>query len=494
MPGCGSCPTPTAIRPTSRTSSSLRQRAAAGVGTRLRARSRARERSSAVAWRGRSRSGPRTKLLRSCTARFGFAPAGVRKRYYDNTEDAIVMWCHDLRSSRLPRTPAAARRRYRPDGDRPRDPRRLHTRARHRDELRRDRGCVGDGRQRRRVERRVQPDRSARRLRRRGARDRQPRPPRSAQPGDRPGDRRSGRRRESHRCGRLHLRPGPDRRAAGRGVSGQGPGAGVGRAVRRASTTSKPTCTRRSSRTRRSSSRSSYCSSRAVTRCSSRCRAMAATGCSARRSTTPPARRSTRWRASSTSAIRAGRRSTASRSNGDPDVVRFPRAMSDDPDNLDFSFSGLKTVVVNYVRKHPDVGSADIAASFQMAVVDVLVTKARRAAQRIGAKGIVLGGGVAANSLLREELLDACAVDGRRGFLPSRDDVHRQRGDDRRRRVVSAGLRRPEPARRRRVAEPTAAAARRVTRPLGRRGRRRWQQRTRGVRPAAARAARPRWR
>ena len=107
--------------------------------------------------------------------------------------------------------------------------------------------------------------------------------------------------------------------------------------------------------------------------------------------------------------------------NGDPDFVRFPRAMSDDHSNLDFSFSGLKTAVVNYCRKHPDAGSADIAASFQMAVVDVLVTKARRAAQRVGAKGIVLGGGVAANSLLREELLDACATDGLRGFLPSRE-------------------------------------------------------------------------
>jgi N6-L-threonylcarbamoyladenine synthase len=107
--------------------------------------------------------------------------------------------------------------------------------------------------------------------------------------------------------------------------------------------------------------------------------------------------------------------------NGDPDFVRFPRAMTDDADNLDFSFSGLKTAVVNYVRKHPDVASADVAASFQTAVVDVLVTKARRAARRVGAKGIVLGGGVAANSLLREELLGACAADGVRGFLPSRE-------------------------------------------------------------------------
>jgi N6-L-threonylcarbamoyladenine synthase len=106
--------------------------------------------------------------------------------------------------------------------------------------------------------------------------------------------------------------------------------------------------------------------------------------------------------------------------NGDPDAIRFPRALSDDPDNLDFSFSGLKTAVVNYVRKHPDVASADVAASFQMAVVDVLVAKARRAAEQIGARGIVLGGGVAANSLLREELLGACADDGIAGFLPSR--------------------------------------------------------------------------
>ena len=105
---------------------------------------------------------------------------------------------------------------------------------------------------------------------------------------------------------------------------------------------------------------------------------------------------------------------------GDPTAIRFPRALSDDPNNLDFSFSGLKTAVVNYVRKHPDAGTADIAASFQAAVVDVLVAKARAAARRVGATGIVLGGGVAANSLLREELLGVCAADGIRGFLPSR--------------------------------------------------------------------------
>jgi N6-L-threonylcarbamoyladenine synthase len=104
--------------------------------------------------------------------------------------------------------------------------------------------------------------------------------------------------------------------------------------------------------------------------------------------------------------------------DGDPEAIRFPRAIMDE--GYDFSFSGLKTAVVNYVRKHPDVSSEDVAASFQAAVVDVLVTKARRAAAEVGATGIVLGGGVAANSLLREELLDACEVDGIQGFLPSR--------------------------------------------------------------------------
>ena len=89
-------------------------------------------------------------------------------------------------------------------------------------------------------------------------------------------------------------------------------------------------------------------------------------------------------------------------------------------DGLDFSFSGLKTSVMNHVRKHPDVSTADVAASFRAAVVDVLVTKARRAAEQVGARGLVLGGGVAANSLLRDRFLSTCTDVGIRGFLPSR--------------------------------------------------------------------------
>jgi tRNA N6-adenosine threonylcarbamoyltransferase len=104
--------------------------------------------------------------------------------------------------------------------------------------------------------------------------------------------------------------------------------------------------------------------------------------------------------------------------DGDPSAIRFPRAMLDD--GYDFSFSGLKTAVVNQVRKHPDLSTADVCASFQEAVVDVLVTKARRAAVAVGAKGMCLGGGVAANSHLRERFLDACTAEGLHGFLPSR--------------------------------------------------------------------------
>jgi len=63
--------------------------------------------------------------------------------------------------------------------------------------------------------------------------------------------------------------------------------------------------------------------------------------------------------------------------SGDPTAIRFPRGLIDDEDHrYDFSFSGLKTSVINHVRKHPDVSTVDVCASFQEAVVDVLVTKA----------------------------------------------------------------------------------------------------------------------
>ncbi len=104
--------------------------------------------------------------------------------------------------------------------------------------------------------------------------------------------------------------------------------------------------------------------------------------------------------------------------DGDPEAVRFPRALYNE--GYDFSFSGLKTSVVNHVRKNPEADTADVSASFLAAVVDVLVHKARRAAHDVGANGICLAGGVAANSLLREATLDLCTEDGLHAFLPSR--------------------------------------------------------------------------
>ncbi len=104
--------------------------------------------------------------------------------------------------------------------------------------------------------------------------------------------------------------------------------------------------------------------------------------------------------------------------DGDPTAIRFPRAMLDE--GLDFSFSGLKTAVVNHVRENPEVSTEDVAASFQAAVVEVLVEKSRRAARDVGASALALGGGVAANTLLREQFLGACADDGIQGFVPSR--------------------------------------------------------------------------
>jgi N6-L-threonylcarbamoyladenine synthase len=103
---------------------------------------------------------------------------------------------------------------------------------------------------------------------------------------------------------------------------------------------------------------------------------------------------------------------------GDPTAITFPRPML--ADGFDFSFSGLKTAVANHLRKHPDSPPADVAASFQAAVVEVLITKARRAARAIDAKGLCLAGGVAANTKLREAARAAGAADGLRVYLPSR--------------------------------------------------------------------------
>ena len=101
---------------------------------------------------------------------------------------------------------------------------------------------------------------------------------------------------------------------------------------------------------------------------------------------------------------------------GDPATIPFPRPMLDG--GPDFSFSGLKTAVVNHVRRNPDAAVADVAASFQEAAVDVLVAKLVAGAAEVGAKTLVLGGGVAANSRLRTRVVEVAEVTGSRVFLP----------------------------------------------------------------------------
>ena len=90
---------------------------------------------------------------------------------------------------------------------------------------------------------------------------------------------------------------------------------------------------------------------------------------------------------------------------GDPKAIPFTRPMIEQ--GYDFSFSGIKTAVVNYVSKLKVVSSkqkVDIIASFQQAVIDVLVEKTIRAAEEYDCKTIALAGGVSANSLLRKDL------------------------------------------------------------------------------------------
>jgi N6-L-threonylcarbamoyladenine synthase len=106
---------------------------------------------------------------------------------------------------------------------------------------------------------------------------------------------------------------------------------------------------------------------------------------------------------------------------GDPAAIAFPRPMSGQ--GLDFSFSGLKTAVVRHVAKAEKEGRklarADVAASFQEAIVDVQVEKTIRAAEQQGVSTVVLGGGVAANSRLRARLGEQAASRNIRLVIPS---------------------------------------------------------------------------
>ena len=130
--------------------------------------------------------------------------------------------------------------------------------------------------------------------------------------------------------------------------------------------------------------------------------------------------------------------------DGDPSAIRFPRGLTGPRDAAyDFSFSGLKTAVARFVegveRTGGTVPVADVCASFQEAVADVLTAKTVRAATDLGIGTVVVAGGVAANGRLRA--LAAAAL--RRGrphaAHPAARSVHRQRRDDRRRRRPPAG-------------------------------------------------------
>jgi tRNA N6-adenosine threonylcarbamoyltransferase len=106
---------------------------------------------------------------------------------------------------------------------------------------------------------------------------------------------------------------------------------------------------------------------------------------------------------------------------GNPDAIRFPRAMAGSGD-LDFSMSGLKTAVLRHVRREGAAGREihppDLAASFQEAIVDVQVSKTLDAAERTGVDTVLLGGGVVANSRLRERMETDAAAVGLRVLAP----------------------------------------------------------------------------
>ena len=106
---------------------------------------------------------------------------------------------------------------------------------------------------------------------------------------------------------------------------------------------------------------------------------------------------------------------------GDPHAIRFPETHF--PDSLDFSFSGIKTAVLNYLNntraRGGEVNISDVCASFQFAVVDVLSENLIAAAEQTGDKKIALAGGVAANSALREAVERKANKKGLKVYRPS---------------------------------------------------------------------------
>ena len=103
---------------------------------------------------------------------------------------------------------------------------------------------------------------------------------------------------------------------------------------------------------------------------------------------------------------------------GNPKAIEFKRPMIEKEFGYDFSFSGIKTAVVNYVHQAKRGPVADIAASFQQAVVDVLVEKTIKAALNHNIKTVCLAGGVSANSLLRKQMQEQGQAQGLKVIIP----------------------------------------------------------------------------
>ena len=95
---------------------------------------------------------------------------------------------------------------------------------------------------------------------------------------------------------------------------------------------------------------------------------------------------------------------------GDANSIDFPRGLANS--DFNFSFSGLKTAVARYLKEVPAANKADVAASFQEAIVDVLLTKALRACAETGIEALIIAGGVAANSRLRQSAAERCQSAG----------------------------------------------------------------------------------
>ena len=109
--------------------------------------------------------------------------------------------------------------------------------------------------------------------------------------------------------------------------------------------------------------------------------------------------------------------------SGDANAINFPRGLTQAEDwrtrPYDFSFSGLKTAVARYLESTPQYKRADVAASFQEAIVDVLVQKSLAACAATGIESLVIAGGVAANSRLRELAEERCEKAGVKLRIPS---------------------------------------------------------------------------